>query len=131
MANKLAETIKAAVESWVNRPWPVLPGPHDMAPQLVAHLTEAIRESDWNPADDADPPVEFKRCRWLRIMKDGELWMETSSPSEIRSELREHPELSASRLWERETTEFEWRPVTAEELAADCEAEDRFYGGGR
>lgn len=70
---------------------------------------------------------EWERSRWLQMRDgDGEVWMETSSPGEVRSEAEKHPEWPVYRLYMR-GEECERRPVTPEELEADCAHEDEWY----
>lgn len=57
---------------------------------------------------------------------DGVLWMETSSPSEVRTQVRQHPEWPAFRLYQC-GEEYERRLITLEELEADCVAEAEWY----
>lgn len=74
------------------------------------------------------PEPEWERSRWLQMLTDeGKLWMETSSPEEIRDEVQKHPDWPVYRIYKRVTTEYERRPVTPEELAADCADEDEWY----
>lgn len=71
---------------------------------------------------------EWERSRWLQMLdSDGVLWMETSSPREVRSEAEQHPDWPVYRLYRRGESEYERRPVTPEELAAACAAEDEWY----
>lgn len=74
-----------------------------------------------------DSTEEWERSRWLQVLTDdGELWMETSSPGEVRTEAKKHPEWPVYRLYKR-GEEYERRPITSEELDADCAAEDEWY----
>lgn len=70
---------------------------------------------------------DWERSRWLQMLDGGgALWMETSSPGEVRTEVEQHPEWPVYRLYRR-GEEYERRLITAEELAADCVAEDEWY----
>lgn len=75
-----------------------------------------------------DTEPDWERTRWLQMLDDeGKLWMETSSPAEIRSEVEKHPDWPVYRIYKRVTTEYEQRPVATDELAADCGSEDDWY----
>lgn len=71
---------------------------------------------------------EWERSRWLQMLDDtGRLWMETSSPGEVRREVAERPDWPVYRLYKRAETEYERRPITLDELDADCASEDEWY----
>ena len=71
--------------------------------------------------------TDWERTRWLQMFdSDGGLWAETSSPGEVRTEAQEHPDWPVYRLYRR-GDEYERRPVTPQELDADCAAEDEWY----
>ncbi|MEV4127077.1 hypothetical protein [Nocardia sp. NPDC049707] len=71
---------------------------------------------------------KWERTRWLQMLTDeGVLWMETSSAGEVRQEALKHPDWPVYRVYKRVTTEYEGRPVSLDELAADCVAEDDWY----
>jgi hypothetical protein len=92
------------------------------ADKIAAYIAQRIKE-----VDEENAPA-WERQRWLRLpAPDGRVWMETSSPREIRDGLATHPDHTVLRLWRREWMEQEWRPVTPAELEADCVAEAEFY----
>lgn len=72
--------------------------------------------------------ADFERTRWLQMLYDGgKIWMETSSPSEIRREAERYPDRPVYRLYKRGESEYERRPITSEELDADCAYEAEWY----
>jgi hypothetical protein len=72
--------------------------------------------------------MDWERSRWLQMLTDdGAVWMETSSPGEVRREVEKHPDWRVYRLYKRGADEYERRPITLEELAADCAAEAEWY----
>lgn len=74
---------------------------------------------------------DWERSRWLQMWDgDGVLWMETSSPREVRTQVRQHPEWPVFRLCKC-GEEYERRPITLEELEADCVAEAEWYRRAR
>ncbi|WP_433568131.1 hypothetical protein ACQP1O_43025 (plasmid) [Nocardia sp. CA-151230] len=76
----------------------------------------------------SDVTVQWERSRWLQMLdSDGALWMETSSPGEVRDEAEQHPDWPVYRLYKRGESEYERRLITREELDADCAYEDEWY----
>jgi len=41
--------VSAAIESWVNRGWLVLPGPTDIAPELAKHIADRLATESLRP----------------------------------------------------------------------------------
>lgn len=74
-----------------------------------------------------DTSGEWERSRWLQMLDaNGAVWIETSSPAEVRTEAEQHPDWPVYRLYMR-GEKYKRRPLTPEELDADCANEDEWY----
>lgn len=51
----LEQRILAAINAWPNKPWLVLPGPTDLAPELAKYIARHIYSFAW----ESVPPIPF------------------------------------------------------------------------
>ncbi|MBF6213729.1 hypothetical protein IU487_22185 [Nocardia puris] len=89
----LAEAVNAAIESWPNRAWLVLPGPTDIGSELAGHFAKEL--AGWRPpahvittAAEADAlPIGTILFHVDCPDPDPCIWRRACSPSEVEDEI--------------------------------------------
>ncbi|MBF6187621.1 hypothetical protein [Nocardia farcinica] len=91
---RLGDALRAAIDSWPNRAWLVLPGPTDIGSELAGHLTKEL--AGWRPpARVIADPEELSALPGGALVHDGTAvfdhlgagwWVTTGSADPIHSE---------------------------------------------